>query len=1103
MANSDYPETLNGGSGGEAGLVSALMDLPSDSYFADQWHLNNTIAGELDLNVVDVWPGYTGSGVQAFVIDDGFDYTHPDLAPNYDTTRDFDFFSGSSNPSGNPVLDSHGTATMGLLGAARNGSGVVGVAYEATLVGYRVFSFISDGFIAQLTNAIGQAAEEGADLVSMSLGSQYSANFFDLALDPARMAALAEAIDSAVDEGRGGLGTNLVKSAGNGGDESTPHNANLASWNANFKTISVAAAGAEGEVASYSTPGANILVASFGSLIPGSIVTSDRVGANGYSPGDIVEDFVGTSAAAPMVSGLIALMLEANPDLGWRDVQEILANSARQSEPTNPTWVWNTTSDWNGGGFHHSVELGFGLVDAYAAVRLAETWDGQATTANLVEKAAGGLASPLVLPDADPDGLEIAIEQDGTVGRVEFVSLRLDLPHTRAGDLAITLTSPSGTTTTILDSNAGLSNHPDSWTYTASGFRGEVGQGTWTVKIVDQFSDRVGTLNDIALTLHGSSGSADDRYVFTEAFSELAGGSAGHSTTIVDGDGGRDLLNAAPLTSDSTLDLGLGSGVLDGVSVTIGGIEDLVVGDGDDTLLGDAGDNRLLGGRGDDSLSGGSGLDWLYGGSGSDTIFVADQGELTAGEFFNGGSGSDTLIAQQVNSFPAGVFLYDIESMTLYGTDFADDLIGASSQDLIVGNGGGDIVRGLDGGDTLVGSTADDILRGNSGNDSLYGEGGIDTLFGGTGDDVAYGGSAGDQFGAGSGSDTLFGGHGNDTVNGNSGVDTVFGGSGSDTVTVDSAADIVHETADGGLRDLIRSEASFYSLHDGTAGHVEIVNLVDVTGAADLAGNAYGNTLGGNSADNSLSGMSGADILNGRSGSDVLVGGSGDDTFVVDTQTDVVIELDGGGNDLVRAQQDYTLPDGTGTAFIESLRLQGGEGAIDAAGNSQDNVLLGNSDANAMQGLGGDDRLFGAEGDDVLAGGSGDDQLRGFSGADTLAIESGNAAFGGSGGDIFLFDGGALGSDPEGRPIVRDFDGVSVAGANGQDKLVFATGLEVGSFAYIGAAAFSGGGNSEARFEAAREIHVDRDGDGAADQVFLVDEVTAAELLTASDFVWL
>ncbi|MEQ8654720.1 MAG: hypothetical protein RIC87_19805, partial [Kiloniellales bacterium] len=100
-------------------------------------------------------------------------------------------------------------------------------------------------------------------------------------------------------------------------------------------------------------------------------------------------------------------------------------------------------------------------------------------------------------------------------------------------------------------------------------------------------------------------------------------------------------------------------------------------------------------------------------------------------------------------------------------------------------------------------------------------------------------------------------------------------------------------------------------------------------------------------------------------------------------------------------------------------------------------------------------------------------------------------------------DGTPLGTGGSGGPTVRDFDGELVNGANGEDKLVFATGLETGSFAYIGAAAVSGGGNSEARYDGVRQVQVDQDGDGTTDQAFLINGLTGANLLTATDFVWL
>jgi len=168
------------------------------------------------------------------------------------------------------------------------------------------------------------------------------------------------------------------------------------------------------------------------------------------------------------------------------------------------------------------------------------------------------------------------------------------------------------------------------------------------------------------------------------------------------------------------------------------------------------------------------------------------------------------------------------------------------------------------------------------------------------------------------------------------------------------------------------------------------------------------------------------------------------------------------------------------------------------------NTIEGNSGANVLRGLGGSDSMRAGDGDDLLFGGAEVDRMRGESGADTILLQTGDIAFGVSSQDAFRFNGEELGLGGTGGPAIRDFDGVSANAANGEDKLVFATGLEVGTFAYIGTSAFSASGNSEARFALGPgQVQVDQDGDGSADINFLVDGVTAANLLTATDFVWL
>ena len=152
------------------------------------------------------------------------------------------------------------------------------------------------------------------------------------------------------------------------GDNTNYHNLT----NSRF-TITVAASTQDGHIASFSTPGASILVTAPGE----SILTTTPDNGDGNRTNDFI--FVnGTSFAAPIVSGIVAMMLEANPDLGYRDVQDILAISARQIDAASASWSANGAANWNGGGHMVSHDFGFGLVDAHAAVRLAETWNGRA-----------------------------------------------------------------------------------------------------------------------------------------------------------------------------------------------------------------------------------------------------------------------------------------------------------------------------------------------------------------------------------------------------------------------------------------------------------------------------------------------------------------------------------------------------------------------------------------------------------------------------------------------------------------------------------------------------------------------------------------------------
>lgn len=594
--------------------------LPTDPGFPAQWHLRNT--GGVDANVTAVWPDYTGLGVRVGIIDDGFDLSHPDLAAAFGPGG-WDARGNDANPSAE-AGDRHGTAVAGVIGADANGTGLVGIAHDAALVGFRM-GFGAAGSTAQIATQLRNQA--GVDVSNNSWG--FSGFFADNFATPA-FAPIRDALAFATETGREGLGTVFVFAAGNA--RSSGDNVNHHSLQAAPEVITVGAVDATGKVASFSTPGAALLVSA-----PGvNILTTDAAGSAGYVAGNSVT-VSGTSFAAPVVSGVVALMLEANPGLGWRDVQDILALSARQTDLANPSWTINAAGIWNGGGMMFSNDYGFGLVDARAAVRLAETWAAVSASANLV-RATASAAPGLAIPDAVPGGLSSALDlgADLTLDRVQ---VSLDIRHTWIGDLTVTLISPDGTESLLIDrpgrtpGTTGFGSSLDDIVFTVSSnaFRGESSAGVWTLRVIDHEPGDTGRLVSWSLTALGDARGDDDLYVFTDAFAALA--AADPARGLISDAAGRNTINAAAVTGRVVLDLGAGAGTIGGAALTLAAgsrIETVFGGDGADILTGDGFANRLIGGRGDDVLAGGVGDDWLEGGAGDDWLDGGEGGDTAA-----------------------------------------------------------------------------------------------------------------------------------------------------------------------------------------------------------------------------------------------------------------------------------------------------------------------------------------------------------------------------------------------------------------------------------------------------------------------------------------
>ncbi len=650
------------------GLARVRWVIPTDDDFGDQWHLLNTgqdggLVG-FDLNVVGVWDDYTGAGVLVGIVDDGVSYTHPDLDDNYDTSLDRDGPEGDDDafPTFGGALngDNHGTAVAGVVAGENNGIYGVGVAYDATLVGLRIGYTSSDG-PEQPAAHFNYAVTAGIDILNNSWG--YGGFFSDTDdFNDPFFADLAAGLQNAADNGRDGLGTLVFFSSGNDGDNGQDTNAhNLANSRYIF---TIGATNRDGYLTDFSTPGASVLV-----VAPGEeILTTDREEAasgrnnRGYVLGSYTTVIDGTSFSSPAAAGVAALALEANPDLGWRDMQKIYAMSAIQPPTGNftmagasidPGWQFNGAEDWNGGGMHTSRWYGFGMLDAHNVVRFAETWTDQSTSANEMSVSGTNNTSKTVA-DLSTVTSTITLGSGVDIGNVEVA---LNLSHTAPVDLIVTLISPDGTES-ILVYQPGVIPGTDAsdaddiggdgvpsadivFTLSSNEFMGETGEGTWTLKIQDTLEQDSGQLNSWTLTIYGNELTDDDTYFFTDEFTTFAAQDASRKT--LSDSLGINTINSAPVTTDQVIDLsGVSTSTIAETTVTlVGTFHNVFTGDGNDTISGNALDNHLFGGRGDDTIDGADGSDTVEFLTNVDQFTVTVLTQTSVEIAYTGASGID------------------------------------------------------------------------------------------------------------------------------------------------------------------------------------------------------------------------------------------------------------------------------------------------------------------------------------------------------------------------------------------------------------------------------------------------------------------------------
>jgi len=434
--------------------VLSVRKETSDALIADQWYIEK-------LGLTNI----TGNKINKTyiqIVDDGFDSNHEDLKDNYDASH-------SWNPKTNPPQHdptsirpqyNHGTQVAGVIGARGfNGIGIRGVTPYSKLVGYTflredVYGMVYGSLVDSGLEEAWVTGEGANDILvsNNSWGEEIYADYYDFD-------RLLEAGTTYLRDGKGRI---YVMAAGNSrvpkvafndhDNTSNPRmvvgNSNLSHIANNQYVIAVGALNYDDTVARYSSAGSNLLVSAYAQGDGTSnIVTTDK--NNQYSIG-----FNGTSAAAPQVSGIIGLVLEACPNLTYRDVKYLIATTSKKIDVTNPTWVKNSANLW------HSIDYGYGVIDAK---KMLESCKNHTTLSPLKE-----INATINIPwNSEDSSLTFANSSSGKsfdfnitandITKTEWVGFTLNnFYHWRPGDLEITLTSPSGTKTELLQTGNAL-----------------------------------------------------------------------------------------------------------------------------------------------------------------------------------------------------------------------------------------------------------------------------------------------------------------------------------------------------------------------------------------------------------------------------------------------------------------------------------------------------------------------------------------------------------------------------------------------------------------------------------------------------------------------
>ncbi|KAI9291135.1 subtilisin-like protein [Neoconidiobolus thromboides FSU 785] len=440
-----------------------------DPGFSHQWHILNKRNKGNDLNLLPVWErGLTGKGITVAFVDDGLDHLNEEFSYKYDPLASYDFNTNSTDPIPKLGSDSHGTRCAGEVSAAKDNACGVGIAYNSKVSGIRA---LSAPLYAHSEASALSYRNDLNDIYSCSWGPQDDGQSIG---EPSKIAQ--KSIINSITNGRQGRGNVYVFASGNGG--LYKDNCNFDGYVNSIYTIAVGAIDRYNKIPKYSEGCSALLLVTYSGDDNGrdTIFTTDV-------NGKCTSKHSGTSAAGPLISGVVALALEARPDLSWRDIQHLIIQNSVPVSLDHPSWATTYV------GRPYSNMFGYGKMDASRFIDAAIHFQNvrpqtqiQIPTIEVDERIPetndGLLTSIIVTPE---------MVNSNNFDTLEHVTIKVNIKHDRRRDVEMELISPNNIVSKVIESrpydksNEGF----EDWTVMTVKHFDEPIVGEWKLKVKD------------------------------------------------------------------------------------------------------------------------------------------------------------------------------------------------------------------------------------------------------------------------------------------------------------------------------------------------------------------------------------------------------------------------------------------------------------------------------------------------------------------------------------------------------------------------------------------------------------------------------------------